>query len=200
MWRHTKTCLLLFLALSILTGLIYPAVVTGLAQVLFHSRANGSLIEKDGKVIGSNLIGQEFQDPKYFWGRPSATIPPYDASNSTGSNFGPMNPKLKDAVSARLRQLRQADPANSFPVPVDLVTASASGLDPHISIAAAEYQKARVARLRGIPQQKVEELIRSNTTNRFLGLLGEPVVNVLRLNLALDSSPGNKSRHSEDHQ
>ena len=188
MWKQTKICLLLFATLSVLTGFIYPAVITGFAQLILPTQANGSLIHKSETVVGSMLIGQEFEDPKYFWGRLSATTPAYNASASTGSNLGPANPKLKDAVEARLKKLREADPNNPLPVPVDLVTASGSGLDPHISIAAAKYQKARVARLRGIPEDKVDELIKRYTTGRFLGLIGEPVVNVLQLNLALDDS------------
>jgi K+-transporting ATPase ATPase C chain len=186
MWKQTKICLLLFVTLSILTGLIYPAVITGIAQLVFPQQANGSLIRKDGTVVGSRLIGQQFEDPKYFWGRLSATSPPYNASASTGSNLGPANSKLKDAVLARLKKFQEVDPKNSLPVPVDLVTASGSGLDPHISIAAANYQKGRVARIRGIPEATVAGLITQFTTNRFLGFLGEPVVNVLELNLALD--------------
>ena len=186
MWKQTKTCLLLFLSLSVLTGLIYPAVITGLAQLIFPSEANGSLIQKDGKIVGSKLIGQQFDDPRYFWGRISQTSPAYNGAASSGSNFGPLNPKLTEAVQGRLDQLRKADPNNTQQVPVDLVTASASGLDPHISIAAARYQKPRIARLRGIPETKVEELIDRHTTGRSLGLLGEPVVNVLELNLAID--------------
>ena len=169
-----------------MTGILYPALITAIGQLVFPSQANGSLIHKDGVVIGSKLIGQQFDDPKYFWGRISASTPPYNASASTGSNFGPMNPKLKEEVKSRLEKLRTADPENKFPVPVDLVTSSASGLDPHISIAAANYQKSRVARLRAIPESKIDELITRYTTGRFLGLLGEPVVNVLEINLALD--------------
>lgn len=186
MSKQIKTCILLFFALSILTGLIYPVIVTGLAQVVFSSQANGSLIRKNGTVVGSKLIGQQFENPRYFWGRVSATSPPYNASASSGSNLGPINPKLNEMVKLRLDALRAADPNNSQPVPVDLATASSSGLDPHISIAAAEYQKGRIARLRQKSEQEVEELIRRHTTPRFLGLLGEPVVNVLELNLALD--------------
>jgi K+-transporting ATPase ATPase C chain len=186
MWKQTKTCVLLFITLSILTGLIYPVVITAIAQLVFPLQANASLIRKDGTVIGSSLIGQQFEDPKYFWGRLSATSPPYNASASTGSNLGPANPKLKDVVLARLQKLQKADPNNSLPIPVDLVTASASGLDPQISIAAANYQKSRVARVRGISETSVAALIAQFTTNRFLGFLGEPVVNVLELNLALD--------------
>jgi K+-transporting ATPase ATPase C chain len=187
MWKQTKICFLIFVTLSILTGLIYPAVITGIARLVFPEQANGSLIRKNGSIVGSRLIGQQFEDPKYFWGRLSATAPAYNASASSGSNLGPANPKLKDAVLARLKKLQSADPNNHLPVPVDLVTASASGLDPHISIAAANYQMSRVARARGIPKEKLEELIRRHTTGRFLGLLGEPVVNVLQLNLALDA-------------
>jgi K+-transporting ATPase ATPase C chain len=186
MWKQTKICLLLFISLSILTGLIYPAVMTGMAQLIFPKQANGSLIRKDGTVVGSKLIGQQFEDPKYFWGRLSATAPAYNASASTGSNLGPLNSKLKDAVLARLKALHEADPNNTLPVPVDLVTASGSGLDPHISIGGANYQKSRIARIRGIPEATVAALIAQFTTNRFLGFLGEPVVNVLELNLALD--------------
>jgi len=186
MWKQIRICLLLFVMLSVLTGLVYPALITGIAQVLFRDQADGSLIRQNGVIIGSRLIGQEFEDPKYFWGRISATSPAYNASATTGSNLGPLNPKLKDAVTARIKQLHDADPNNSLPVPIDLVTASASGLDPHISIAAAKYQMSRVARARGIPAAKIEELIQQYTTGRFLGLLGEPVVNVLQLNLALD--------------
>jgi len=186
MWKQVKTCLLLFVALSLLTGLIYPVVITGLAQLIFPSQANGSLILKNGNVVGSELIGQQFEDPRYFWGRLSATAPPYNAAASSGSNLGPSNPKILDQIKARLNQLHKADPGNTNPVPVDLVTASASGLDPDISIAAALYQKDRIARTRGIPPKRIEALIRRYTTPRFLGLLGEASVNVLKLNLALD--------------
>jgi potassium-transporting ATPase KdpC subunit len=186
MLKQLRICLLLFATLTLLTGVLYPAFITAAAQILFPSQANGSLIRKNGVVIGSKLIGQQFDDPKYFWGRLSATTPAYNAAASTGSNFGPMNPKLKEAVKSRLEKLRAADPQNNLPVPVDLVTSSASGLDPDISIAAANYQKNRVARLRRIPENKIDELIARYSTGRFLGLLGEPVVNVLELNLALD--------------
>lgn len=186
MYKQIKTCILLFVVLSILTGLIYPTVITVLAQLIFPLQANGSLIRKNGTVVGSSLIGQQFENPRYFWGRLSSTVPPFNASASSGSNLGPGNPKLAEAVKSRLENLRVADPNNSEPVPVDLVTASSSGLDPHVSIAAAHYQKGRIAQVRKIPEAKVEEQIARFTTPRFLGLLGEPVVNVLELNLALD--------------
>jgi K+-transporting ATPase ATPase C chain len=165
-------------------------LITAIAQTVFPDQANGSLIRKNGVVVGSRLIGQQFDDPKYFWGRPSATVPPYNASASGGSNLGPSNPKLKEAVLSRLQNLHQSDPDNRLPIPVDLVTTSASGLDPHISIAGAKYQVSRIARIRGIPEAELDQLIGQCTTGRFLGLLGEPVVNVLQLNLALDDLRG----------
>jgi K+-transporting ATPase ATPase C chain len=177
----------LFVLLSAVTGVLYPLAVTGVAQAAFPEQAAGSLVMKDGRVVGSALIGQDFGDPKYFWGRPSATSPmAYNGSNSGGSNQGPTNPALVDAVRGRLDALRAADPGNTAPVPVDLVTASASGLDPEISVAAARYQAARVARVRGLPPAVVDGLIARHTTGRLLGLLGEPRVNVLALNLDLD--------------
>ena len=179
----------LFVALSVVTGVVYPLLVTGVAKVAFADQAAGSLIVKDGKAIGSSLIGQNFSDPKYFWGRPSATSPmPYNAAGSSGSNQGPLNPALVDAVKGRVEALQAADPGNKAPVPVDLVTASASGLDPHISVAAAQYQAARVARVRGIAPATVTELIAGHTEGRLFGLLGEARVNVLQLNLALDQA------------
>jgi potassium-transporting ATPase KdpC subunit len=182
-----KPAVLLFLVLTVVTGVIYPLVVTGLAQTLFPARANGSLIVRDGKAVGSALIGQPFDDPKYFWSRPSATTPvPYNAAASTGSNLGPTNPDLTKAITARIAALRAADPGNTAPIPIDLVTSSASGLDPHISPAAAEYQAARVARLRGLTEKTVRKLIARHTESRSLGILGEPRVNVLELNLDLD--------------
>lgn len=180
----------LFVLLSVITGLIYPLLVTGIGQALFPKQAAGSLIERDGKLIGSRLIGQNFTDSQYFWGRPSATAPqPYNAAASGGSNFGPLNPALKDAVDARVQALRAADPGNTQPIPVDLVTASASGLDPHISPAAAEYQIARVAQARGLAPEIVRKLVAAWTEDRQWGIFGEPRVNVLELNLALDRLP-----------
>lgn len=176
-----------FILLTALTGIIYPLVITGIAQTAFHKQAEGSLIiSRDGKVLGSSLIGQHFNDPKYFWGRISATSPSYNAASSSGSNLGPSNPALLDEVKGRIAALRTADPDNDGPIPVDLVTSSASGLDPHISLAAADYQLARVARARGLSTEVVQQIVGQNTKGRFLGLLGEPVVNVLQVNLALD--------------
>ncbi len=188
---HLRPALVLLALLSGLTGLLYPLVVTVIAQTLFPGEASGSLITRDGKAVGSRLIGQPFSDPKYFWGRLSATAPfPYNAAASSGSNLGPLNQGLREASVARLKALRAADPSNPAPVPVDLVTASGSGLDPHISIAAALYQAPRVARTRAMNVKAVEALIDEATTHRALGLFGEPVVNVLELNLALDAGGG----------
>jgi K+-transporting ATPase ATPase C chain len=187
-----RPAIILFLILTAITGIAYPALVTGIAQVLFPLQAAGSLILKDGKPIGSSLIGQSFTDPKYFWSRPSATTPqPYNGIASGASNLGPLNPVLTDAIQARVEALHAADPANTAPVPIDLVTSSASGLDPEISVAAVRYQGARVARARGLKPETVGALIGAHTKGRFLGILGEPRVNVLELNLALDalSSP-----------
>jgi len=173
--------------LTLLTGVLYPLTVTGLAQLLFPRQANGSLIIRDGDILGSELIGQSFHEPEYFWGRPSATGGfPYNAAASSGSNLGPSNPALTNLVAARIAELRAADPGNTQPIPVDLVTASGSGLDPHISVAAALYQAPRVARARGLAESTVIELISLYTEGRQFGFLGEPRVNVLRLNLALD--------------
>ena len=178
----------LFVLLSVVTGLLYPATVTGVAQVAFAAAAKGSLIVKDGKPVGSELIGQNFTEPKYFWGRPSATSPqPYNAASSSGSNQGPRNPALADAVKGRVDALRAADPGNALPVPIDLVSASASGLDPHISPAAADYQAERVARARKLQAPRVRQLIAQHTEGRDLGVFGEPRVHVLKLNLALDA-------------
>ncbi len=188
MLKEIRPAVVSFLLLTLLTGIAYPLLVTGISQVTMPAKANGSLIMKDGKPVGSSLIGQSFSDPKYFWSRPSATGPmPNNASSSGGSNLGPTNPALMDAVKGRVQALRDADPGNTQPVPVDLVTASASGLDPHISPAAAEYQIARVARLRSLSADAVHKLVAEHTEGRQFGILGEPRVNVLELNLALDS-------------
>jgi K+-transporting ATPase ATPase C chain len=174
---------------TVLTGVAYPLLVTGIAQLAFPGQANGSLIRDGDKVMGSRLIGQPFSDPKYFWSRPSATSPmPYNGAASSGSNLGPLNPALKEAVEGRVRALRDAGGDAAKPVPVDLVTASGSGLDAHISPAAAAYQVARVAKVRGLPEEKVRELVARHTQGRQFGVLGEPHINVLELNLALDNS------------
>jgi len=187
MAAHLRPALMSLLLLTLITGVAYPLLVTGIAQVVFPFQANGSLIVKDGKVVGSALIGQPFDDPKYFWGRPSGTSPfPYNAGASSGSNLSPTSPNLISAVQGRVDALRAADPGNSAPVPVDLVTASGSGLDPHITPAAALYQVSRVARERKLPPDAVRTLVDRHIEGRFLGLLGEPRVNVLALNLALD--------------
>jgi potassium-transporting ATPase KdpC subunit len=183
-----RPALVLLGLFSLLTGLLYPLVVTAVAQTLFPRQANGSLIEVAGTVAGSELIGQPFDDPAYFWGRPSLTVPyPYNAAASAGSNIAPSNPVLVDRIAARMAALAASDPANTRPVPVELVTASGSGLDPHISPAAAEYQVDRVARARGLDPAAVRALVVEHTQGRTFGLLGEPRVNVLRLNLALDA-------------
>ncbi len=187
MFSQFLPALRMLAVLTLLTGVLYPFLVTGIAQVAFPNAANGSLIVVDGKIVGSSLIGQPFDDPKYFWSRPSATSPqPYNGASSSGSNQGPRNPALADAVKDRIKALRDADPGNTAPVPVDLVTASGSGLDPHISIAAAEYQLPRVAKARGLAPEKVQALLDASTDGRTFGLLGEPRVNVLDLNRALD--------------
>lgn len=187
MWAHIKIALFLLIVLTVVTGVLYPLAVTGMAQVLFPRQANGSLIVQNGQPVGSTLIGQPFDDPKYFWGRPSATGPfPYNAAASSGSNLGPTNDVLLKAVRDRIAGLKAADPENSSPVPVDLVTASGSGLDPHISPAAAEYQVHRVAKVRGLDEAKVRALVADHTEGRQLGILGEARVNVLQLNLALN--------------
>lgn len=182
-----RPVLVLFVALTVVTGIVYPAVVTAVGQAVFSHQANGSLIEKGGKAVGSEIIGQQFDAPYYFWGRLSATTPnPYNAQGSSGSNLGPTNPALADEVKGRLAALHDADPANTAPVPVDLVTSSGSGLDPEITPAAAAYQAARVAKARGLSREQVDGLIAQNMSGRQLGILGERRVNVLKLNLALD--------------
>ncbi len=186
MLKHLKISVLSLLGFTLLLGGVYPLAVTVVAQLAWPRQANGSLIEKDGKVIGSSLIGQPFNDPAYFWSRPSATAPAYNGGASSGSNLGPLNPALLTAVGDRVAALRKADPDNPSPVPVDLVTASASGLDPHISPAAAAYQLKRVARARHLSESTLQGLIQKHTAGRWLGLLGEPAVNVLELNLDLD--------------
>ena len=185
-----RPALVVFAALTVLTGLAYPALVTGVARIAFPDQAAGSLIHQDGQAVGSRLIGQNFSDPKHFWGRPSATGPmPNNASASSGSNQGPLNPALADAVKGRIDALRAADPDNTAPVPIDLVTASASGLDPHISPEAAEFQVKRVARVRALPEGQVRQLVALHTEQPLWGFLGEPRVNVLELNLALNALP-----------
>ena len=187
MRRHLKIVILFLVVMTIITGLIYPLVITGIAQIAFHRQANGSLITENGVTAGSELIGQPFSDPRYFWGRLSATAAfPYDASLSSGSNYGPANPALLKAVQTRLDALKAVDPGNNLPVPVDLVTFSGSGLDPDISVAAARYQSARVARYRALSQGAINALIDQSTEGRQFGIFGEPRVNVLKLNLALD--------------
>ena len=179
----------LFVVLTVVTGVVYPLAVTGVARAAFPHQAAGSLIVKDGKTVGSSLIGQNFTDPKYFWGRPSATTPmANNGQGSSGSNLGPLNPALTDGIKGRVDALRAADPGNKAPVPVDLVTASASGLDPEISVAAALYQAPRIARLRGVAPEVVEGVIARHTEGRLFGLLGEPRVNVLEMNLELQHS------------
>jgi K+-transporting ATPase ATPase C chain len=189
MLKIIKTAIVIFSLITILTGLVYPLVITGIAQVLFPYQANGSLLKaSDGSILGSKLIGQSFEDPKYFWGRLSATAGnPYNAAASGGSNLSVSNQALLDQVQARIDALHTADPLNTLSIPVDLVTASASGLDPDISIASANYQAARVARIRNIAFETVTSLIAQNTSGRVLGFLGEPRVNVLNLNIALDA-------------
>jgi potassium-transporting ATPase KdpC subunit len=193
MVSQLRPAFMLLLVLTVITGVIYPLAVTGIAQVVFPHQANGSLITIDGKTYGSELIGQQFDDPKYFWGRLSATGAfPYNAFNadtltgSSGSNYGPLNPALTQAAQARIDALKAADPGNTLPIPVDLVTASGSGLDPHISVAAAQHQISRVARARGVSVEEMQALVNQYTQGRQFGFLGEPVVKVLELNLALD--------------
>jgi K+-transporting ATPase ATPase C chain len=182
-----RPALVLLACFTVLTGIVYPLLITAIAEVAFPQQAHGSLIVVNGKVVGSELIGQNFSDPTYFWGRPSATSPqPYNAIASGGSNLGPLNPALTDAVKARIAALRAVDPGNEAPIPVDLVTASASGLDPEISLASAQYQMDRVGRARHMNVWQLQSLVSAHTQGRVLGLFGEPRVNVLELNLALD--------------
>ena len=188
MLKLLRPAVSLFIALSVITGIAYPLLTMAVATQLFGDKAAGSVLVRDGKPVGSSLIGQNFAAPKYFWGRPSATSPqPYNGTASGGSNQGPLNPALVDAVKGRVEALKVADPDNKLAIPVDLVTASASGLDPHISPAAASYQVARVAKVRNLPTEKLTALIDEHTEGRQWGLFGEPRVNVLDLNLALDA-------------
>ncbi|MBN1396514.1 MAG: potassium-transporting ATPase subunit KdpC [Bacteroidetes bacterium] len=185
--KPLRPALVLLIIMTILTGIIYPFIITGLAQLCFPAKANGSFMINKGKVIGSELIGQKFISPKYFWTRLSATSPlPYNATASTGSNYGPLNPALLKAVTKRIDDLKGMDSLNNKPIPVDLVTSSSSGLDPHISVASAQYQVPRIARSRGIGEKQIQLLIEKYTEGRTLGILGEPRVNVLKLNYALD--------------
>lgn len=187
MLKELKPAFVVFGLLTVLTGAAYPALITGIAQTAFQDQANGSLIVQDGKTRGSRLIGQAFSDPGHFWGRPSATAPmPFNAASSGASNQGPLNPALEEAINNRIEALKASDPTQTAAIPVDLVTASGSGLDPHISVAAARWQTPRIARHRHLPEEQVRELIASHTEGRQLGVLGEPRVNVLELNLALD--------------
>lgn len=192
MFAQLRTATLLLLAITVLTGVIYPLVVTGVAQLLFPKQSNGSLFRENDQVLGSELIGQAFASPRYFWSRLSATSPvPYNGNSSGGSNFGPLNPELKKSVDARIKELSGTEPLNK-PVPVDLVTASGSGLDPHISPAAAEFQVSRIAKARNLSEEVVRELVVQHTEGRQFDVLGEPRVRVLRLNLALDQVPQKK--------
>jgi len=190
MTTYLRPAAMMLLLFTLLTGALYPAVVTGLAQLLFSEQANGSLLkDQQGQLVGSALIGQTFSEPKYFWSRPSGTSPySYNASASSGSNLGPTNPALTDAVAARIEALKTADPDNKAPVPVDLITASGSGLDPQISLAAANYQVQRIAKVRNLSADKIRELVNAHSEDRQWGVFGEPRVNVLQLNLALDQT------------
>jgi K+-transporting ATPase ATPase C chain len=189
--KQLKPAVILIVLFTVLTGLLYPLLVTGIAQVVFPRQANGSFLKEGDKIVGSELIGQPFSDPKYFWGRLSATGPfAYNAGASSGSNYGPLSPALLDAAQKRIADLKAADPQNTMPIPVDLVTASGSGLDPNVSVAAALYQIPRVARLRNMSEENLKAVVNQFTEERQLGFLGEPRVNVLKLNLALD---GNQS-------
>ncbi len=186
--EQLKSAIFVFIILTIITGILYPLFVTGIAQAFFHAKANGSLIYQDGKITGSALIGQPFDKPKYLWGRLSATSPmPYNSSSSSGSNIGPSNSALLETVNARIEKLHATDPNNKVPIPVDLVTSSASGLDPHISLAGAYYQIPRIAKQRGLSVNIVKSIIDRNAKGRLFGLIGEPVVNVAKVNMDLDS-------------
>jgi potassium-transporting ATPase KdpC subunit len=186
--KQLRPAIMMIVVFTLLTGLVYPLVITAVAQLAFPGAANGSLIMRDGKAMGSALIGQPFSDPRYFWTRPSATTPfPYNAGASTGSNYGPLNPSLLEGVKKRVDELKRVDPENNHPVPIDLVSASGSGLDPHISVAAALYQLPRVARVRGMAEDRIRSLVDRSTEGKQLGFLGEARVNVLKLNLALDA-------------
>ena len=185
--KSLRTSVIAIVLFTVLTGFIYPLLVTGIAQLVFPGKANGSMLKKDGKAIGSELIGQAFSSPKYFWGRLSATVPyAYNAASSSGSNYGPLNPALLDATGKRVKALQDADSLGAKSIPVDLVTASGSGLDPHITVAAALYQVPRVARARHLKEETVRTMVEQQTEGRTLGFLGEPRVNVLKLNVALD--------------
>ena len=185
--KQIKPALLTLATLTVIAGVLYPLVITAIGQIVFPRRADGSIVFRNGKPVGSSLIGQEFSDPKYFWGRLSATSPTgYNPLPSSGSNFGPLNPALREQVEKRVKRLQNADPQNKSLIPVDLVTASASGLDPHVSVAGALYQVPRVARVRGVSQEQIIALVKEYTTGRLAGVFGEPVVNVLQLNIALD--------------
>jgi potassium-transporting ATPase KdpC subunit len=186
MWKQLRPAIVILVLMTLLTGVLYPLIVTGIAQGIFPHKANGSVIERNGKKIGSELIGQSFDDPKYFWGRISATNPPCNGGASSGSNYGPMNQDLTKAAKARLEAMHKADPNNPAPVPVDLVTSSGSGLDPDISVAAALYQVPRVARASGLDEAKLRDLVTRNVEDRQFGVLGEKRVNVLKLNLSLE--------------
>jgi len=191
MWNQLRTAGLMLLTFTVLTGLVYPLAITGISQVAFSQQANGSLITRSGKPIGSELIGQPFDDPKYFWSRPSATTPfPYNAGSSSGSNLAVTNPAQFDAIRTRIAKLRDSGVSPATPMPVDLVTASGSGLDPLISVAAADVQVSRIARTRGLPEDRVRQVVRRCMEGRQWGVLGEPRVNVLKLNLELDAAAG----------
>lgn len=182
-----RPTVVMIVGLSVITGLAYPALMTGVAQGAFRDKANGSLVVAGGREVGSRLVGQAWDHPRYLWGRPSGTVPAYNAAASSGTNFGPLNPALADQVKARVEELHKADPGNVAPIPIDLVTASGSGLDPHVSPAAAEYQAERIAGARGLAIARVREVIAAHTEERTWGILGEPRVNVLEVNLALDA-------------